>query len=282
MLKRWPATIKDIRPVRSDYGKLVEVLVSAVYHRFVESGDRVIDGGTNAGMHLFPLAQIVGPEGRVFGFEPNPKLVTKIKQRIERDKIVQIQMFDCAISDQAGSCEFVIYADNSALSHIGHHGPRHAGTEGVETTTLAVTAARIDDCVEGPISFIKMDLEGGDFRGLRGAAGILEGSRPLVIFENGRSQAASRYNYSPEDFFSFFQHMGYTLFDVHAVPFSRDKWDSGAIGWEAFAVPMEAPYMAVLLTFLQRYWASVMDWPLIARWPDCAALGKALPSLRQI
>jgi FkbM family methyltransferase len=281
MLKRWPATIKDIRPVRPDYGKLVEVLVSAVYHRFVETGDKVIDGGTNAGMHLFPLAQLVGTEGRVFGFEPNPQLVARIRQRIERDKIPQIEMFECAISDEAGPCEFVIYADNSALSHIAHTGPRHTGTEGVETT-VTVARARIDDLVEGPISFIKMDLEGGDFRALQGATRVLEGSRPLVIFENGRSQAASRYNYSPEDFFSFFQRMRYALFDVHAVPFSRDKWDSGAIGWEAFAVPVEAPYTAVLLTFLQRYWASVIDWPLVPKWSDCAALGRALPNLRQI
>jgi FkbM family methyltransferase len=282
MLNRWPATIKDVRDNRPDYEKLVEVLVAAVYQRFVTADSKVIDGGTNAGMHLFPLAQLVGPGGKVFGFEPNPEIVARIRQRIERDKLVQIEMFECAISDREGTCGFVLYPDKPAISHISHDGPLHEFAHGLQSTQISVRAVRLDDVVKEHISFIKFDLEGSDFLGLQGASHLLETSRPLVVFENGRGKAAAKFHYTPDDFFSFFEQKKYLLFDVHALPMTRDKWESVLVGWEAFAIPVEAAYTAVLLTFLQRFWASVFDWPLVTKWSECAALGRSLPSLRQI
>ena len=40
------------------------------YRRVVQPGFVVLDIGANIGSHTLPLAQMVGPSGRVYSFEP--------------------------------------------------------------------------------------------------------------------------------------------------------------------------------------------------------------------
>jgi FkbM family methyltransferase len=51
-----------------DYGCNFERL----FRKFISPGDYVIDVGAFIGDHTVPFAEIVGPEGRVLSFEPNP------------------------------------------------------------------------------------------------------------------------------------------------------------------------------------------------------------------
>ena len=71
------------------------------------------------------------------------------------------------------------------------------------------------------VSFMKMDLEGGEFAALRGARRILERDKPLIVFEHG-GDAIARYNgYQAGDFFDFWSAKGYALFDVFGRPQDR-------------------------------------------------------------
>jgi FkbM family methyltransferase len=280
MLSRRPLTIKDIRAFRKDYGMLVETLVSGIYHRFVQPGHHVIDAGANAGMHLFPLAQIVGKTGSVTAFEPNPELVAKLRQRAEN--AAQIHIHERALSDKEGMAEFVIYLGNSGLSHLSHSGSVHPEAKGLKSRRVSVETVRLDSYLKDPIAFIKSDLEGADFLGLRGAERILTECRPLIIAENGRAAAAQRFQFTTEDYFGYVAKVGYRIFDVHGMPLTPQSWSSDNVGWEAIFIPEEAEYTATILTFVQKFWSSVSDWPVITAWKECAELGKLLPSLRQI
>lgn len=280
MLNRSPITFKDIRSFRPDYGHLLEVLVSAVYHRFLVKDACAIDGGTNVGMHLFPMARLVGPGGRIVGFEPNPEIVARIKARSETENLSQIQMHESALFDTNGELEFEIHADKPALSHLSYPGPQAEKTKKLSAKKIRVTTVRIDDVVSDPVSFVKLDLEGAEYRALLGAKNILVASRPLIVFEHGRDAAANQFGYAAGDLLEFFWSLEYLLFDVHGMPITTRTWTLS--GNEAVAIPREAPYTAVLLTFLQRFWASVQDWPIVTNWGECPRLGKDLPSLRQI
>ena len=49
-----------------------EMLTRAVGELVIRPGDTVLDVGANCGFHLFAFADLVGDQGLVHAFEPNP------------------------------------------------------------------------------------------------------------------------------------------------------------------------------------------------------------------
>jgi hypothetical protein len=84
--------------------------------------------------------------------------------------------------------------------------------------------------------FCKLDLEGGEFFALRGARKSLARYHPMIVFENGLSAPAQVYGYSKEDFFAFFEGIGYRLYDLFGRPFTTAEWGLPNIPWEFIGV----------------------------------------------
>jgi hypothetical protein len=53
----------------NDYGEYSEAEVD-LFRQFLTPGDVALDVGANIGAHTIPMAQIVGPSGSVYAFEP--------------------------------------------------------------------------------------------------------------------------------------------------------------------------------------------------------------------
>ncbi len=57
----------------------------------VKSGQRVADIGSGFGYFTFHLAARVGAEGKVFAVNIDPKAISKVRERKEREKLVQVE-----------------------------------------------------------------------------------------------------------------------------------------------------------------------------------------------
>ena len=55
----------------------------AALRRLVQPGSLVLDIGANIGAHTLTLAQLVGPSGRVFAFEPTDYAYGKLQRNLE-------------------------------------------------------------------------------------------------------------------------------------------------------------------------------------------------------
>jgi len=64
------------------------------------------------------------------------------------------------------------------------------------------------------LSFIKLDLEGGEYDALRGGRDTLLRYKPLVIFEYAPKAAPTNYGYLPNAFFELGRELGYGVYDV--------------------------------------------------------------------
>ncbi len=64
------------------------------------------------------------------------------------------------------------------------------------------------------VSFIKLDLEGGEFKALKGARSLIARNSPLIIFEHGGQVSAEFSNDSLDDYQAFWAAHGYRLFDL--------------------------------------------------------------------
>jgi hypothetical protein len=82
------------------------------------------------------------------------------------------------------------------------------------------------------VRFVKMDLEGGEYDSLRGAAEMLRSAKPpLIVFENGRRASAELYGYSPDDWFELFTNAEYQIFDLFGRPFTKNDWLTESVPW---------------------------------------------------
>jgi FkbM family methyltransferase len=157
-----------------------------------DSGGTVWDVGSHIGFHTLGFSTLVGANGRVIGFEPNPSNRERLQQNIDRnpDLAPRIEILPCCLSDQNGNCLFALSHDiDSGASSMSFL----AGTEpAVDPTTSArwdrvVVSVRTADALilEGVPhpNVIKIDVEGAELLVLRGAAETIKSEGPTVIVE---------------------------------------------------------------------------------------------------
>jgi FkbM family methyltransferase len=145
-----------------------------LYRRFARPGSTALDVGTNNGAHALVMARCVGPQGRVFGFEPTPRMHEQAEANCAHNGAAQVQV-QVAVGDQPGEARFDDASDqpNTGISRITETGSRR-----VEVVTL-------DQCVptELDVSLIKIDVEGHELAVLRGAQALLARTRPAIVLE---------------------------------------------------------------------------------------------------
>lgn len=166
----------------------------AVMQRLLGSQSNCVDVGCHRGSVLDEILEIA-PEGRHFAFEPLPKLCQKLRRRFARR--ANVEVFELALSDQAGRTTFQHVVSNPAYSGLRK---RRYDSENERIETIEVATDRLDDVLPDgvPIHFVKIDVEGGELQVLRGAIEILRRHRPLVVFEHGLG-AADYYGSGPEE-----------------------------------------------------------------------------------
>ncbi|WP_187830087.1 FkbM family methyltransferase [Siccirubricoccus phaeus] len=211
-------------------GNVFEDIIAALYRAVLRPGDLAVDGGANRGLHTFPMAELVGPAGHVIGFEPIPWLAETLRLQRGQRSLPQIEIRQQALAAEEGRAAFHWIRNADGYSGLQpREYPSAPDRELIEVETI-----RLDRVLEGvgrPWRFMKLDLEGGEFRAMQGAAAALAQHRPVIVFENARAGAAAAYGYDAETYFRFFDGLGYRLRDLFGRPFTRAEWDSPGLPW---------------------------------------------------
>ena len=150
--------------------------------RVVARGDVVIDIGANLGIHTVLLAKLIGPDGKLFAFEPNTALLPTLRRTVAG--LPNASLHTCALSDEVGRSAFFVPADDTKASLADWTDEAIDGQAREETCERR----RLDDMVaEGTIArpdFIKCDVEGAELLVFRGARSVLDRpDAPIVLFE---------------------------------------------------------------------------------------------------
>jgi FkbM family methyltransferase len=165
-------------------GLVVKYLVSA--------GDQVVDIGASIGVYTKLLSHLVGPQGRVWSFEPIAQTFEFLAHSVRKLHLENVELVRSAVSDNDGLIDMVIptyrwgadcYYDARVASAEVYH--QHSAvqptwkTEGVTTTTLDSFFKN----QEIRISFIKCDANYHELACLRGGLCTLRDSKPAMLIE---------------------------------------------------------------------------------------------------
>lgn len=156
---------------------------AAAIRRLVGPGDVVLDIGANIGCHTLPISRLVGMSGRVISFEPMPWARSKLESNIALNGFQNIEVVPYGLSDQSRR-EVVHFRSSWSLDEGGQ-----SSEDPASVPTCAVDFVRLDDFLEARalkrVDFIKMDVDGYEFRVLLGARVTLSEKRPSILMELG-------------------------------------------------------------------------------------------------
>ncbi|KLI63900.1 FkbM family methyltransferase [Aurantiacibacter marinus] len=149
-----------------------------VIQRILRPGATFADVGANIGYFTLLASHIVGPAGHVHAFEANAQTHALLSENMARNSATNVSAHLLAVSDEAGS----------AVIH--HCEPGNAGRDMAmaakpEDRGSTVRMERLDTVLANTsITLIKLDIEGGEAKALRGAEALLTGcSAPDLLFE---------------------------------------------------------------------------------------------------
>ena len=147
-----------------------------------EPGDTIVEVGANIGTETVGFADIVGPDGRVYAFEPSSENAEMLGALLRNAGLSQVVLVRAAVADTPGAVEFVKSAveGESGIGHI-----RAVDEEAADSLIAPVDCTTLDAFFadEHRIRLISIDAEGAEAAILRGAREVILRDRPAIIVE---------------------------------------------------------------------------------------------------
>lgn len=206
-------------------GLLFEDIVTGLYAGLLRPGDTAVDLGAHDGHHTFPMAALVGPQGRVYTIEAIDPIYMVLLRRIAQTGWRHVLAMNFAASDRAGEAEFTYFSKIPGYSGLNPIQPPHTDEE-LGRTTVRVQCECLDHVIPAgaPVRFLKMDIEGGEYLALQGARQLVMRDRPVIALENGLDYTAESYGYSGDDFLGLFAALKYRLFFITGHELTPAQW----------------------------------------------------------
>lgn len=201
-----------------------------LWRKIVQPGDTVIDVGANIGALTVAMSDIVGPDGHVLAFEPQPENFKLLNDNV-RDKH-NVRTFNHALGSRDGQIKV------PSLAQIANrnYGAIELGSEGEFKASVHL----LDNVVFStrPVSLIKIDVEGMEAEVLQGAARLINKERPVLYVECDRAEREA-------ELLKLIFSMDYFIFAHTPHIYGLDNWkkkvvaDSNYISLNLLCIPAE-------------------------------------------
>jgi FkbM family methyltransferase len=187
------------------------------FKTYVPPGSLAIDIGANTGHLSLLMGLAAGTSGKVLAFDPNPFVLSILKQNVELNKnLCSIEVYPYAICDQEKelyyhSSEASFNNGGISDSKISPHGSFALKQTVKGISLIQFLESRQSELSRYNLSLIKIDTEGYDRHIIRFIGSLLKSKRPVVITECfSKTTAEER-----EDHFNQLTQLGYRLYRIN-------------------------------------------------------------------
>jgi FkbM family methyltransferase len=184
----------------------------ALVKHYVQPGDVVIDVGANIGYYTLLFAQLVGIEGWVFAFEPEPDNFTILQQNIQLNQYHNISLVQKALSAENKTTKLFLCNENKGMHRLY---PSVCCAENIN-----VNSVRLDDELPSwvqHVNFIKMDIEGAEYLALLGMQDLIRHYKPYLLTEFSPA-ALFEAGVDATQYIKLLLDLGFVLYDVKLQP----------------------------------------------------------------
>ena len=171
----------------------------------LKKGMNVINIGANIGYFTLLAAREIGPEGKVFAFEPFPQTVEILKKNIDSNGYKNVQTIPMAVSDEIGSSYLALKSDS------GHNFV--TSTPNDEYDSIEITMTTIDDYLDEnlKIDFLIMDAEGYEPKIFDGMKKTMEKNPKMKIITEYNPHTLKIAGTTGESFLEKIENLGFHI-----------------------------------------------------------------------
>jgi FkbM family methyltransferase len=190
----------------------------------VNLGDTILDIGANIGYYSLLFANLVGSEGKVYAFEPDPESFRLLEKNIRENSCEAIFPYQKAVSNE--NAEITLYLDRfNNLDHTIFESSDYRNA-------VSISAVRLDDFFEEDlhVDFIKMDIQGAEGLALEGMKSLLDRNKQIKILTEFWPTGLSKAGIQPERFLTNLKNMGFILFDLKKEGKTKEATPEDLIG----------------------------------------------------
>ena len=162
-----------------------ESSVQLALNHLTKPGDFAFDVGANIGVISARLGQLVGPFGRVVGFEASPRVLPLLHTNLNSSNAFNVTIENAAVTDRSGAIVHIHYGSDHVADSIMAGEAEDVGHP-VRTISLDDYSRRVGRMPD----VIKMDIEGAEHLAMMGAIEILREARPPAVIEFSSSNVA--------------------------------------------------------------------------------------------
>ena len=216
----------DISPQIRKFGWYEdEKFETAVFEKHLKKDMSVLDLGANIGFYSLLARSIVGQNGRVFSFEPFPENIWLLRKSISENHFTNVFTSQTAVSDKSGTS--VLYLSPDACSE---HSMLDLDfkSDDKHKKDINVQAVSVDDyfeknCLDTKIDFIKMDIEGSEFRALNGMKKTLSENPTIMMMTEFWPNGFKKDNKDPQEFLEELSDMGFEIYHIDSQSSKLEK-----------------------------------------------------------
>jgi FkbM family methyltransferase len=176
-----------------------------------QRGDLVFDFGAHCGVSTYHIAKLVGPEGKVIAFEPDPGNFALLERNIARHGLSNVVAENTALAGTSGQLKF--NAEGTIASSLSSLLLRDS-----VGSTITVAAMTLEDTFAkwGVPAFCKLDIEGAEIEVVAASADVLRENGTNFALDTNHPQANGQM--TAKEIERMFQSYGYQTFS-EATPF---------------------------------------------------------------
>lgn len=215
----------------------------AFVQRYVRRGQTALDIGANVGLFSVTMADAVGPQGRVYAFEPLQQNLALLERSIRENRMEErIVLRRALVGDEAGERRLVSLSlqegalnSGGAYLHMGEPVPPGHTVHVVPMVTLDTEDFR------SRVSFIKIDVEGAEPFVFRGGQRLLTKDRPVILCEINPRGLEKVAGCTASEFIAQLAALGYGCFRLENGNLAGliDRWGDDSVGSVVF-LPKES------------------------------------------
>ncbi len=183
-----------------------------VFKEMAKTSKVFLDVGANIGYFSFLVKQM-SPQSKVYSFEPLPQNILAYEKNRELNNFSSMFLQEVCVADKHGETEFLIPpSEESGWGRMAHR-------ELFSGEKIKRSVVTLDEFCEqhqlSAVDFIKIDVEGYEFKVLQGATKIIESQRPRICIELNEPCLLDT-GTSSEEIFRFFKTRNYHMFALDA------------------------------------------------------------------
>jgi FkbM family methyltransferase len=170
-----------------EYGEFSQGEVD-LFEAIIKPGMTVLDIGANIGAFSIPFAQMVGPQGTVFAYEPQRMCYYLLCANVALNNLTNVICLQNAVGKEGGRID----VPELDFGKPANFGGLELGKDYPEARSkCSVKLIKLDETGFAKVDFIKIDVEGMEPDVFMGARELIRRDRPFIYMECDRGENMS-------------------------------------------------------------------------------------------